>query len=116
MIDTFEYNIKTKNDYAVVTLNGPMTKDAREQLEQCHQDLMLFEAKNIILYFKEVLTLDAGIYRELTLLQQDIRKKNKSLNLVGLCASKKQILVDKGVVRVTEVKTSLEEALKLKVS
>ena len=114
MIETFEYNIKTKHDFTVVTWTGPMTRDARVMLEQCRQDLLIFESKIIILYFKQVQTLDATIFRQLTILQHDVRKKNKSLKLVGLGGDKRQLLIDSGVVRLNELKASLEEAFNLK--
>lgn len=114
MSELFEYNIKSKNGFTVVTWVGPMTKESREQLEQCHQELLVIQENVIILYFKEVLSLDATVFRTLTMLQQDLRKKNRSVNLVGLCSAKKQLLLEKGIVRISEIKPSLEEAFKLK--
>jgi anti-anti-sigma regulatory factor len=114
MPEFFEYNIKTKNGFTVVTWKGPMTKDSREELEKCHQDLLQIEENIIILYFKEVVSLDATVFRTLTMLQQDLRKKNRSLNLVGLCSMKKQLLLEKGIVRIGEIRASLEEAFKVK--
>lgn len=112
MENVFEYNIKTKNDIAVISLKGILNKDALDKLETLHQELLSGKERVCILYFKEVLTVDASVNRQLTIIQQDIRKDKKTLYLIGLNLLVKQRLNERGIIRLSEIKGSLEEVLK----
>src|SRR5690606_11950218 len=107
----FEYKIITKGDFVVTTFKGRISKDCKDSLSTCHQELLSFDSKNIVLYLKDVEGVETSIFRELTLLQQDLRKKNKLLFIVGLNSTLKQFLYNRGVIRLGEVGTSLEEVL-----
>lgn len=105
----FEYKIVTQNDVAVVTFKGKFSTQAISQLETCHQEVVGLSSKMIILFFKDVDAFDQPVLRNLTLLQQEIRKKSHALYLVGLNQRMRQFLYDKGVIRLGELKNSLED-------
>lgn len=110
----FTYKITSKNDFVVVSFKGQMNKHAKDQLETCLQELISFDSKIIILLFKDIPTIDGAVLRQLTLIQQEIRKKNKRLALTGLSTILKNFLYDKGIIRLNEIHPSLEELLNAK--
>lgn len=107
----FEYKLVSKNGLTIVTFKGRMGKDARDQLKKCHDEVMKTESGIVIFLFKDVPTVDMAIYREITLLQQENRK-NRQVFVVGLNRSLKQVLLDKAIIRFSELRESLEETLK----
>jgi len=112
MTDEFSYRIIEKNAVVVVTLHGKITKEAKDGLSRCHQELQKVQSKNVIFFFKDVSSVDHIVFRDLTLIQSDVRKNGLSVVVTGLSTSLKQFLNEKGVIRINEVKASLEEALK----
>ena len=110
VIEDFMYKIITKNDLVIVAFKGVMNKNAKDQLETCLQELSSFESKIVVLLFKEVPTVEISVLRELSFIQHETRKKNK-LFLVDLRSRLKQFLYDKGVIRLVEIKPSLEHIL-----
>lgn len=112
MSDGFSYRIIEKNTVVVVSLHGRLTKDAKDSLNQCHQELQRVQSKRIIFLFKDVSSVDHIVFRELTLIQSEVRKNGVSVVVTGLSLSLKQFLYEKGVIRLGEVRSSLEEALK----
>ena len=112
MTDEFSYRIIEKNAVVVVTLHGKITKEAKDGLARCHQELQQVKSKKVVFFFKDVPSVDHIVFRELTLIQSDVRKNGLSVVVTGLSTSLKQFLNEKGVIRINEVKASLEEALK----
>lgn len=115
MENPFDYSITSKNDYAIVTLKGAMNRESRSRLETLQQELLSCKERVHILNFKEVLSVDASVFRQLTLIQQDTRKEKKALFLTGMNYLVKQRLNEKGIIRISETKSSVEEVLKLRV-
>lgn len=113
MLD-FEYRITSKHNVSVITFIGKISKESRDQLETCRQEMLEDKSKMVIIYFKDVSNIDPCVFREFTLLQQEIRKKNAELFLAGLDTSVKQYLVDRAVIRLGEVKKSLQEVFEEK--
>src|SRR5690349_547268 len=109
MINEFEYKITSKNGVSVVTFKGKLSKETKDQLETCRQEIVSDKSNLVIFYFKEVPTIDPSVFREFTLLQQEIRKKNIPLYLTGLDSATKQYLIDRAVVRLSELKKSLHD-------
>jgi anti-anti-sigma regulatory factor len=107
----FEYQIVEKGPVVVLTLKGRLTKEVKEKVEECIKEVSIYESKTFILYFKSVIGIDQIALRDFSLLQQEIRRKNEHLFLVGLTSSLKQDLYDRGVIRLNEVRNSLEDAL-----
>lgn len=105
----FEYKIASKNGVSVVTLKGKICKEAKDQLDNCLKEILSANSTHMILYFKDVTTLEPSMFREFTILQQEIRKKNIPLYLTGLDNSTRQYLVDRAVVRLHEIKKSLQD-------
>lgn len=112
MADSFEYKIVENNDVVVVTFQGKLSRDAKDGLKKCHQELIHISSKYIIFFFKDVSLVEPIILRDLTLIQHDTRKNNKRIFVTGLSPSLKQNLNGKGIIRLTEFKNSLDEALK----
>lgn len=110
----FEYKLIQQSRVSVITLKGRIGKDAKEHLEQCRKDIEELDADIIILLFKDVPVVDPAVFREVTLIQQDIRKKNIQLYLVGLSNTVKNYLNDRAIIRLSEVKNTLEEILSAK--
>lgn len=109
MVCEFEYKITSKNGVSIVTFKGKLTKETKDHLESCRQEISTDTSTLVIFYFKEVPAVDPAVFREFTLLQQEIRKKNVPLYLTGLDNSTKQYLVDRAVVRLSELKKSLHD-------
>ncbi len=105
----FEYKIASKNGVSILTIKGKLCKEAKDQLENCRQEILAANSTHMIIYFKDVTTIEPSVFREFTLLQQEIRKKNIPLYLTGLDNSTKQYLIDRAVVRLSEFKKSLQE-------
>lgn len=108
----FEYKIIEKKDFVVMTFKGRIAKEAKKALEECIKEVESFESKTFVLLFKEVSGFDQSTSREFSLLLQEIRKKNTRLYLVGLNLSLKLELSDRGLIRLKEVRNSLEEVFK----
>lgn len=107
----FEYEIKSKNDLLIVTLKGALNKEAQAKLETLNQEILSAKAKINVLYFRDVLSADSTVFRHLTLIQQNSRSENKKLFVIGLTTSLKQLLNEKGIIRINETKNTLEEVL-----
>jgi hypothetical protein len=61
-----------------------------------------------MIFFKNVEAVEASVFRELTLLQHEIRQKKDRLHIVGLKSNLKAVLGEKGVIRGSEVIQDLE--------
>ena len=107
----FDVKITSKFGYEVITLTGRITKDAKDNLETCTQEVINSKSKTFILFFNDVPYVENTVLRELTILQQEIRKKKVELYLVGLGLEVKQQLIDKGIIRIGEIRKSLEEVV-----
>lgn len=105
----FDYKIVSKNTVTVITLSGKLNKESLDQLENCRKDLSQDPASVMILYFKDVPNVDPCVFRELTILQQEIRKKNVSLYVTGLDNNNRQYLLEKAIIRNSEIRKSLME-------
>lgn len=113
MEDKFEFKIIGNQVVAVVTFKGNITKEACAELEVCRQKLSQEQAPLTVILFKNVNIVEASVYRELTLMQKEIRdKKKSSLFIVGLNPELKFSLLEKAIIRPLEVRKSLEDVLK----
>lgn len=112
MSEEFSYKMIVKNAVAVINFQGKMTKEAKETLTKCQKELVESASKNVIFIFKEVPSVDHIVFRELTFLQTEARKNGLSVYIVGLSSSLKQYLTERGVIRTTEIKPSLEDTLR----
>lgn len=112
MAEEFGYKLIEKSPVTIVTFQGRMNKDAKEPLLKCHEDMNQLQSGNVIFFFKDVQAVDNIIFRELTLVQTELRKKGINIFVVGLSSSLKQFLTEKGIVRLGEIKGSLDEAIR----
>lgn len=106
----FEYRFVKQNHLVLAILKGKLKKDSREALVKCTQELFQLESEAIILYFKEVTINEPVVYRELAILQAEIRK-TKKLFLCGFTQAQKQVLLDKAIVRFNELRSELSDAI-----
>lgn len=104
------YRIKSHNNVCVVTLNGDIGRGDRDGLLACAEEIKKEDFQSAILLFQNVTSIEIGAYRELTMLQHEIRQKRDRLHVVGLKGGLKEDLGGKGVVRMSELK-DLKEIL-----
>lgn len=107
----FDFKTITKGDVKLMIFSGKLGKDCLGQLETCRKELGSSSAKIAVIHFKNVTAIDHCTYRDLVLLQQEIRKLNTNLFVTGLDTSQKQALLDKAVIRQSEIRKGLEEIL-----
>lgn len=107
----FESKIFEKNGLLVITLKGAITRECKENLQQCLDEALKFEQKVVVLILKELTGVDKIMSRDITLFQQQLRNKNKSLFLVGLKPQLKFDLDSRGLIRNVEVKNTAEEII-----
>ncbi|HXH76152.1 MAG TPA: STAS domain-containing protein [Bacteriovoracaceae bacterium] len=110
--ENFDFKITTNKVVTVVTFQGRITKESVERLEKCRGDIGPMNSKLFIIYFKDVQCVEYSAYRELTLIQQEMRKKDSLLCIVGLNSELKALLTTKAIVRTSELKKTLEEAIR----
>lgn len=113
---SFEYAITQKQDIAVITLAGDIDRESKAILEKLHAEVLELQANLFIFHFKGVTTIDHSIYVELTVIQHDLRKQKLDLYILGLDPKLKNILVDKAIIRSSEIKKDMTEALASRLS
>ena len=107
----FDYKINVMNEYLLITLKGKISKDVKEKWQACYQECLSYSAKNVVIVLKDVTRIDHSMSREFALFQQEVRKSSKSFYLMGIKLQLKQDLDNRGLVRIHELKNSLEEIL-----
>lgn len=112
MDEALQYKLVENNGVTIISLKGKISKNSKEIFDKCFQELLGLNSDVVIFYFKDVPAVERGALRDLTLLQHDIRKNNKAVIITGLSTILKQDLVEKAVIRLNEVKPTLEDALK----
>ena len=106
------YKIINQKNVSIVTISGDITRHDKDLLEKCYKEVVeILESKLMIILFKNVSMVEPVIFRELTMIQHDARKKNMDLRVVGLTMSVKNLLSRGGVIRLAEIKNTLDEAL-----
>lgn len=107
----FDYKVINKTSITVIVFSGKLTKESLPQLENCRKGLTTISPKTLVLHFKNITGVEHTTFRELTMLQQDIRKSNIELYVTGLDSQNKQLLLEKAVIRLSETRKGLEEIL-----
>lgn len=109
MPDEMKYKIVDKNDVAIITIKGKISRD----IEECKNQIINSTSKNIIFNFKDVTDVEHIALRSLVLLQHELRQNNQKVFVTGLSALLRKDLSNKGIIRSDEVFRGLEEVLKL---
>ena len=104
------YKIVSQKKIAVLTISGNIGKDDKDSLMNCSKELLEDDSESVVLYFKNVTSIESIILRELTLLQHEVRQK-KRLKVVGLNLQLKTFLTEKGVIRSSEVGANFNEVI-----
>lgn len=112
MAEEFEYKIVKKNEVSIITLRGKISKESKEKLNVLHQEISSEKRTITIFHFKDVPTVDAIAFREISLIQLEARKNADQIFLTGINNILKNYLNERGVIRLSEVKGTLEEVLK----
>lgn len=108
---SFEYTITQKKNIAVISLNGDLGKDSKVALEKLHAELLECRATFFIFYFKNVTQVDHSTFKTLTMMQHDLRKQKFDISIIGLDPKLRSSLVDKAIIRSSEIKKDMAEAL-----
>lgn len=106
-----DYQIINKSNVSIIAIQGDITRHDKQCLEKCFQEICRLQSTLMILLFKNVSVVEPGAFRDLTLIQHETRKRNAELRIVGLNSSVKNTLSSGGVIRLCEIKNSLDEAL-----
>jgi hypothetical protein len=107
-----QYQIVNKSQVGILAISGDITRGDKEILEKCQQEVGGIEAKVMVIFFKNVSTVEPSTFRDLTLIQHELRKK-MDVRVVGLDLQTKMALSAGGVIRLAEVRSSLDEAITL---
>ncbi|MFP5386740.1 MAG: STAS domain-containing protein [Bacteriovoracia bacterium] len=106
-----KYKTINQNNVCILTISGDLTRDDSEILTTCSNEVKSAEAAIVVIFFKNVSVIDPLLFRDLTMLQHDLRKKGKKIYIAGLNVQLKTTLSEKGVIRGGEVFASLNEVL-----
>lgn len=106
-----DYKIINQSGVVVTTINGSITRDDLDALVKCREELLRLTPRAVILNFRDTETIELGTFRELTLLQHEIRKQDAVIHILGLSLKMKNLLGEKGVIRGSEVGNTLREVL-----
>lgn len=106
------YQIVNKYQVGILAITGDITRGDKEMLEKCLQEVVSVEAKLIVIFFKNVNHIEPATFRDLTLIQHELRKKME-VRIVGLDLQTKMALSSGGVIRLAEVRGSVDEAIAL---
>lgn len=107
----FEYKINVMNEYLLITFKGKITREGKEKWQACFMECLSYTNKNVVVILKDVTSIDHSMSRDFALFQQEVRKVNKTFYLMGVKLQLKQDLDSRGLVRIHELKNSLEEIL-----
>lgn len=107
----FDYKINVMNEFLVITLKGKITREGKERWMACFQESLSYTQKNVVVVLKDVLSVDHSMSRDFALFQQEVRKVSKTFYMMGIKLQLKQDLDSRGLVRIHEIKNSLEEIL-----
>lgn len=107
----FESKLFEKNDLLVITIKGNVSREIKDQFQQCLEEALKYEQKIVVLILKDLVGVDKIMSRDFTLFQQQLRAKNKSLFLVGLKPQIKFDLDTRGLIRNVEVKSTAEDII-----
>lgn len=107
-----EYKINSQNGIVVVSIIGNITRNDVDAVMVCKTEILSGPSpRAVILNFKGLTLVEAIAFRELTLLQHDVRKIKSEIRIVGLSLPMRNLLSEKGVIRANEVGNSLIDVL-----
>ena len=109
----FDYKLRFQGKIAVLNFSGVISQEPKERLDSCLKEVICSDAKVFFLLFTHVQSVDSSAIRKLALIQRELRKKKCDLWLVGLERELKQYLLDKGIIRLHELKNSLNEFVRV---
>lgn len=107
----FDYRLITQGSVTIVSFKGKMSKESKDKMVFCLDELLKSQVSTVVLFFRDVSVIEHSILRDLTQIQQELRKNNFKFFITGLNNGLRQLLDEKGIIRANEVKNSLEEVL-----
>jgi anti-anti-sigma factor len=112
----FEYKIIAKSNYLFISLKGKISRDSKDAFEDCLKKILEHRGKTIVLLMKDIHSIDFAMGRDFTLFQHEVRTKNNDFFLVGLKMQVKENLNNRGLLRASEVRNTLEDVIGFKVA
>lgn len=106
------YQIVTQKNISILTLAGDISKEDKDSLAGSISELLSAQSDSVIIYFKNVASIEVAVHRELTMLQHEVRQKKK-LSIIGLNNQMKSYLTEKGVIRSHEFSQELHDRLRI---
>ena len=104
------YQIITQKNISILTLAGDISKEDRDSIALTVKELLSAQSETVIIYFKNVASIEVAVHRDLTMLQHEVRQKKK-LSVIGLNSQLKNYLTEKGVIRSHEFRQELHDIL-----
>ena len=88
------YQIVTQKKISILTLAGDISKDDKDSITGSVPELLSAESEAVIIYFKNVSSIEPAVLRDLTMLQHELRQKKK-LSIIGLNSHMRHYLTEK---------------------
>jgi len=92
-------------------MSGDISKEDKDLITGSVPELLSAESEAVIIYFKNVSSIEPAVLRVLTMLQHELRQKKK-LSIVGLNSHMRNYLTEKGVIRSHEFSQALHDRLR----
>lgn len=105
------YFFSVKNDILVVTLTGPVDKNAVQALQRCAAEIPGDDIGYVILNLAGVGEIDRQGASELIRLQKTFRSRPSKLKVCAMSTRAKEALENFGAIRPSEVARDLVEAI-----
>lgn len=113
-MSSFGYKITSKKDVTVVSFTGKIDKDSKSLIDACRNQVFKERPSLVVIYFKDIESIDATILRDITLFQHEIRKKRIELYIAGLDNNMREFLLERAVIRISEYKKTLLDVFEQK--
>jgi hypothetical protein len=111
MMARMDYKIVQQKKVVVVAFTGNLSGEDRDRMLACASELERIKGSVVIFYFRNTQVVEPVVFRDLTQLQHQLRKRMMEVYHAGLNLQLKLTLSEKGVIRLSEVKGSLGEVL-----
>lgn len=109
--EKFTYFLNSKKHVLVVSFTGLAKKTDTECFEKCLEEVLASSAKNIIINLAGVKDLSSDVFNAFSNMQLKIREKDKQIYVCAVSTPLRLALLERGIIRSTEIFSNLIEAL-----